>query len=85
MIRALFRRNLRHHAVLFVSLWAGLGLLELLIVRIGAQIETGPGIRANYRRSAPTNITSVAPTLATALGVPTPEDADGAVLWDFFD
>ena len=44
----------------------------------------GPGVVAGYRRARPTLITSVAPTLAAALGVPTPKDADGSVLWDFF-
>lgn len=53
MIRALFLRNLRHHAVLLVSLWTGLVLLEFLIVRVGAQIETGPGIRAILEQVLP--------------------------------
>ena len=37
-----------------------------------------------YVRPRPTLITSVAPTLATALGVPVPADADGTVLHEFF-
>ena len=48
-------------------------------------VIAGPGIRQGYRRERPTLITSVAPTLATALGVPVPKDADGAVLWDFIE
>ena len=43
----------------------------------------GPGVRSGYRRERPTLITSVAPTLATAWGIPVPKDADGSVLWDF--
>jgi len=44
----------------------------------------GPGVRQGYRRPRPTLITSVAPTLATGWGIPVPADADGSVLWDFF-
>jgi len=44
----------------------------------------GPGIRGGYRRPKPTWITSVAPTLATAAGIPVPRDADGTILQDFF-
>ncbi|MEW6357670.1 MAG: alkaline phosphatase family protein [Planctomycetota bacterium] len=47
-------------------------------------VIAGPGVRRGYRRERPTRITSVAPTLASALGIPVPKDADGAVLWDFF-
>ena len=43
----------------------------------------GPGVRSGYRRDRPTLITSVAPTLATAWGIPVPKDADGTVLRDF--
>jgi predicted AlkP superfamily phosphohydrolase/phosphomutase len=43
----------------------------------------GPGVKRGYRRPRPTLITSVAPTLATAWGIPVPADADGSVLWDF--
>jgi len=48
-------------------------------------IIAGPGVRQDYRRPKPTMITSVAPTLATVLGMPVPKDADGAVLWDFIE
>lgn len=48
-------------------------------------VLAGPGIRKGYMRPRPTLITSVAPTLATALGVPVPADADGTVLHDFFE
>ena len=48
-------------------------------------ILSGPGIRSGYRRQQPTLITSVAPTLATAAGIPVPRDADGSVLRDFFE
>ena len=57
---------------------------------IGAHLDdsylilAGPGLRRGYRRPKPTRITSVAPTLATALGIPVPRDADGTVLWEFF-
>ncbi len=47
-------------------------------------ILTGPGVRQGYRRARPTLITSVAPTLATALSIPIPQNANGGVLWDFF-
>lgn len=53
MIRALFLRNLRQHGVLLAALCAGLALLELAVVRIGAQIETGPGIRAILEQVLP--------------------------------
>jgi hypothetical protein len=43
----------------------------------------GPGVRAGYRRPKPTMITSVAPTVATAAGLPVPREANGAVLRDF--
>lgn len=59
MIRALFMRNLRHHAVLLLALWLGLVLLELAIVRIGAQIETGPGIRAILEQVLPQQLRQV--------------------------
>jgi len=48
-------------------------------------IMAGPGIRKGYSRRRPTLITSVAPTLATAAGLPVPADADGSVLRDFFE
>ena len=48
-------------------------------------VIAGPGIRPGYRRDTPTLITSVAPTCASALGIPVPKDADGAVLWDFIE
>jgi predicted AlkP superfamily phosphohydrolase/phosphomutase len=43
----------------------------------------GPGVKSGYRRPRPTLITSVAPTLSTAWGIPVPADADGSILWDF--
>lgn len=46
-------------------------------------ILAGSGVRHGYRRARPTLITSVAPTVATAWGIPVPRDADGSVLWDF--
>ena len=48
-------------------------------------VLAGPGVREGYRRERPTLISSVAPTLATAMGIPVPADADGSVLRDFFD
>ena len=47
-------------------------------------ILCGPGVRGGYRRPRPTWINSVAPTLATAAGIPVPRDADGTILQDFF-
>ncbi len=47
-------------------------------------ILAGPDVQRGYQRTRPTLITSVAPTLATALGIPTPQNANGGVLWDFF-
>jgi len=46
-------------------------------------VFSGPGIKAGYRRSMPTLITSVAPTCATAWGIPVPADANGSILLDF--
>jgi len=46
-------------------------------------VLAGPGIKQGYRREAPTLITSVAPTLTAAWGIPTPANADGSVLGDF--
>lgn len=48
-------------------------------------ILAGPGIRKGFRRQRPTLITSVAPTLAAAWGIPAPADADGSVLWEFLE
>lgn len=48
-------------------------------------VLAGPGVRSGYRRDHPTLITSVAPTLAAAAGIPRPADADGAVLGDFLE
>ena len=45
----------------------------------------GPGVKRGYRRGRPTLITSVAPTLAVAWGIPVPADADGSVLWEFLE
>jgi predicted AlkP superfamily phosphohydrolase/phosphomutase len=48
-------------------------------------VLAGPGVRPGYRRPRPALITSVAPTLAAAAGIPCPADADGSVLRDFLD
>ena len=48
-------------------------------------ILAGPGVKRGYRRPRPTLITSVAPTLAAAWGIPVPKDADGSVLSDFLE
>ena len=48
-------------------------------------VLAGPGVKQGYRRQRPTLITSVAPTLAVAWGIPAPADADGSVLWDFLE
>ena len=48
-------------------------------------VLAGPGVRKGYRRPRPTPITSVAPTLAAAWGIPAPKDADGSVLGDFLE
>ncbi|MBM4050199.1 MAG: hypothetical protein FJ279_34315, partial [Planctomycetes bacterium] len=46
-------------------------------------VLAGPGVKQGFRRPRPTLITSVAPTLAAAWGIPVPADADGSVLNDF--
>jgi len=46
-------------------------------------VLAGPGVRQGFRRPRPALITSVAPTLAAAMGIPAPAQADGAVLRDF--
>lgn len=46
-------------------------------------VLAGPGVKQGFRRPRPTLITSVAPTLAKAWGIPLPADADGSVLHDF--
>ena len=48
-------------------------------------VLAGPGVKKGYQRPRPTLITSVAPTLAAAWGIPVPADADGSVLWDFIE
>ena len=48
-------------------------------------VLSGPGVKKGFRRERPTLITSVAPTLATAWGIPVPADADGSVLWEFME
>ncbi len=48
-------------------------------------VLSGPGVKRGLRRQRPTRITSVAPTLAAAWGIPTPADADGAVLGEFLE
>jgi len=48
-------------------------------------VLSGPGVKKAYRRQRPTLITSVAPTLAIAWGIPVPADADGSVLWEFLE
>jgi hypothetical protein len=48
-------------------------------------ILSGPGVKQGYRRPRPTWINSVAPTLATAAGLPVPRDADGTILQDLFE
>ncbi len=47
-------------------------------------VLAGPGVKKGYERPRPTLITSVAPTCAQAAGIPTPKDADGSVLYDFY-
>jgi predicted AlkP superfamily phosphohydrolase/phosphomutase len=48
-------------------------------------VLSGPGVKRGFRRQRPTLITSVAPTLAAAWGIPAPADADGSVLWEFLE
>lgn len=45
MTRRLFLRNLRHHRVLFAAIAAGLAGFEVLLVRVAAAFEAGPGLR----------------------------------------
>jgi predicted AlkP superfamily phosphohydrolase/phosphomutase len=46
-------------------------------------VLSGPGVKSGYRRERPALITGVVPTVAQASGLPTPRDADGAVIRDF--
>jgi predicted AlkP superfamily phosphohydrolase/phosphomutase len=48
-------------------------------------VLSGPGVKSGFRRQRPTLITSVAPTLSAAWGIPAPADADGSVLWEFLE
>jgi predicted AlkP superfamily phosphohydrolase/phosphomutase len=48
-------------------------------------VLSGPGVKKGFRRQRPTLITSVAPTLAAAWGIPAPAHADGSVLWEFME
>jgi predicted AlkP superfamily phosphohydrolase/phosphomutase len=48
-------------------------------------VLSGPGVKKGFRRQRPTLITSVAPTLAAAWGIPAPADSDGSVLWEFME
>jgi len=57
----------------------GKGTLEAAI------ILTGAGIKTNQRREKPFRLVDFAPTLAYALGVPAPAQADGAVVLDLFE
>jgi ABC-2 type transport system permease protein len=53
MIRPLLARNLRHHLVLLLVLLFWMALLELVIVWIAGQIESGPGIRELFEQVLP--------------------------------
>ena len=45
-------------------------------------ILNGPGFRRGYRKSEPVWLNAFAPTLCQAWGIPVPQHADGAVIWD---
>jgi predicted AlkP superfamily phosphohydrolase/phosphomutase len=45
----------------------------------------GPGIKRGYRRASPIWQIDVIPTLCYALGIPPPHQADGKVVYDFFE
>ena len=53
MIGSLLARNLRHHLRLLVALCLSLALLELLLVSIATQLDTGPGIAALIEQVLP--------------------------------
>jgi predicted AlkP superfamily phosphohydrolase/phosphomutase len=57
----------------------GTGTLEAAI------ILTGAGVKKNRRREKAFRLVDFAPTLAFALGVPAPAQADGAVVLDLFE
>ena len=46
-------------------------------------VMSGPGLKQGYRRALPTWLSSFAPTLCRAWGIPVPRDAEGGVIWDF--
>ncbi|MGH2355408.1 MAG: hypothetical protein ACRDJN_27690, partial [Chloroflexota bacterium] len=45
-------------------------------------VLAGAGVRAGYRRERAAMLSAIAPTLCHLAGLPTPAQADGAVLWD---
>ncbi len=56
MIRALFVRNFRHQWRLLFALGLGLALVEGLLVKISARIETGPGLRFFLEQLLPPDV-----------------------------
>jgi len=56
----------------------GTGTLEAVVIMAGA------GVKKNRRRGKPLRLVDFAPTVAYALGVPAPAQADGAVVMDLF-
>jgi ABC-type transport system involved in multi-copper enzyme maturation permease subunit len=59
VIRALFLRNLRHHAVPLAAASAGLFLFELLLVWVAARLDTGPGLRQFLEALLPPDVRDV--------------------------
>ncbi len=56
MIRALFLRNLRNHAVLLAVIWIGIALFEAFLVWVAARIDMGPGLRVILEQLVPAEV-----------------------------
>jgi len=48
-------------------------------------IMSGPEVKKSYRRRTPIWQVDIAPTVAYALGIPTPARCSGKVVYDFFE
>jgi ABC-2 type transport system permease protein len=59
VIGTLYARNLRHHRMLLLALCAGTFVLEVMIVRFGAQIESGLGMETLVRQFMPAELQQV--------------------------
>ncbi len=45
-------------------------------------IMAGPNVKKGYVRTRPVRLVDFAPTVAHLMGIPTPEQSDGAIIWD---